>query len=94
MRLAGVRRSRHAVAVSAILKVAVAPAVGLALMNLLGVEPMATLVGVFLLAAPTAVASTAVAQEMGGDLDLAGACVMGASLAAFPAYLAWGTVCQ
>jgi len=47
-------------------------------------------VAILLLAAPTAVASTSIAQELGGDLDLAGACVMASSVAAFPAYLAWG----
>jgi predicted permease len=94
MELQGLRRSTHAVAVSTLLKVGVAPAIGLALMTAFGIEPATVLVGTFLLAAPTAIASTAVAQEMGGDLELAGACVMGASLAAFPAFLVWGIVCQ
>ncbi len=94
MELQGLRRSTHAVTVATMLKVGALPAFGLALMTILGIDDPTTLVGVFLLAAPTAVASTAVAQEMGGDLDLAGACVMGASLAAFPAFLVWGMVCQ
>ena len=80
---------RPALGVS-VLKVAVAPAVALRLMTLLGVGGLPRLVGVLLMAAPTAVASTAVAQELGGDLDLAGACVMAASLASFPAYIVWG----
>ena len=88
------RRSTEAVAVSAILKLALAPAIGLLLMHFLHIDGMPRLVGIFLLATPTAIASTAVAQEMGGDLDLAGACVMIASLASFPAYIIWGLVCQ
>ncbi len=78
----------------AVLKVAVAPAMGVALMVLLGVTGLPLVVGTLLMAAPTAVASTAVAQELGGDLDLAGACVMAASLASFPAYIAWGLILQ
>lgn len=94
MELQSLRRSTHAVTVSTLLKVGVAPAIGFTVMAALDVPPETVLVGTFLLAAPTAVASTAVAQEMGGDLDLAGACVMGASLAAFPAFLLWGLVCH
>ncbi len=78
----------------ALLKVGVAPAVALALMAALGVTGLPRLVGILLMAAPTAVASTAVAQELGGDLDLAGACVMSASLASFPAYILWGLLLQ
>ncbi|RLE21772.1 MAG: hypothetical protein DRJ65_15380 [Acidobacteria bacterium] len=88
------RRSTEAVAVSTVLKLALAPAIGLILMHLFQVDGMPRLVGIFLLATPTAIASTAVAQEMGGDLDLAGACVMIASLASFPAYIIWGLICQ
>ncbi|MEN8163872.1 MAG: AEC family transporter [Acidobacteriota bacterium] len=88
------RRSTEAVAVSAVLKLALAPAIGLILMHLLHVDGVPRLVGIFLLATPTAIASTAVAQEMGGDLDLAGACVMVASLASFPAFVVWGFVCR
>jgi len=84
-------RANTAVALaSTVLKVAVAPALGLGLMVLLHVDGVPRLVGILLLAAPTAIASTAVAQEMGGDLDLAGACVMAATLASLPAYIVWG----
>lgn len=88
------RRSTEAVAVSVVLKLALAPAIGLVLMHLFQVGGMPRLVGILLLATPTAVASTAVAQEMGGDLDLAGACVMAASLASFPTYVIWGFLCR
>ncbi len=90
MDLDRLRRSTEAVSVATTLKLAVTPALGLAMMHFLGIDGEAALVGILLLASPTAIASTAVAQEMGGDLDLAGACVMAASLAAFPAYLFWG----
>lgn len=88
------RKSTEAVAVSTVLKLALAPAIGFMLMIFLQVDGIPRLVGILLLASPTAIASTAVAQEMGGDLDLAGACVMFASLAAFPAYVFWGLVCR
>lgn len=84
------RNRTEAVAVSVFLKLALTPFFGLVLMQLFQVEGMARLVGILLLATPTAIASTSVAQEMGGDLDLAGACVMVASLAAFPALVFWG----
>ncbi len=88
------RKSTEAVAVSTVLKLVLAPAIGLILMILFQVDGIPRLVGILLLASPTAIASTAVTQEMGGDLDLAGACVMFASLAAFPAYVFWGLVCR
>ncbi len=80
----------RAAVVTTILKVLVAPAAGLVVMALLGVTGTPRLVGLLLLAAPTAIASTAIAQEMGGDIDLSTACVMAASLASLPAYVLWG----
>ncbi len=90
MELGALRANTGAALATTALKVGVTPLAGLLLMNALGVGGLPRLVGVLLLAAPTAVASTAVAQEMGGDLDLAGACVMAATLASLPAYLLWG----
>ena len=58
----------------------------------LGVDSTGTLVGVFLHAAPTAVVSAAIAQGMGGDAELAGAAVVAASLASFPAYIVWALI--
>lgn len=83
-------KSGEALGVSTALKLLVSPAIALILMRLLHLSGTPFLVGLFLLAAPTAVASTAVAQEMKGDLELAGACVMVTSLLSFPAYLLWG----
>lgn len=88
-----IRSSTEAVAVSTSVKLILAPATGWLLMSLFGIHGEPMLVGVLLLATPTAVASTAIAQEMGGDLDLAGACVVGASLASFPTTILWGLVC-
>lgn len=88
------RRSTEAVAVSTFLKLVSAPAFGLVLMHFFQIGGMPRLVGILLLATPTAIASTAVAQEMGGDLDLAGACVMIASLASFPTFIMWGLICR
>jgi len=87
-------RSTEAVAVSSFLKLALLPALALLVMHFLGIDGLPRLVGILLLATPTAVASTAVAQEMGGDLDLAGACVMISSLASFPTFVLWGLVCR
>jgi predicted permease len=87
-------RRTETVAVSGLLKLAVAPAIGFLLMLFFGIDGIPRLVGTLLLATPTAIASTAVAQEMGGDLDLAGACVVATSLASFPALLFWGLACR
>ena len=84
--------NRMAAAWATLLKMGVTPAVGLGTMALLGVTGTPRLVGLLLLAAPTAIASTAIAQEMGGDIDLSTACVMAASLTALPAYVLWGLV--
>jgi len=90
LRLDRLRADLRAAAFSSALKLAAAPAVGLVALHWLGADPAVVLVGTLLLAAPTAVASTAVVQGMGGDLDLAGAAVMASSLASFPAFVLWG----
>ncbi len=90
LELGPLRSNLRPAAAAAALKLVVAPAAGLGLMAALHVQGLPRLVGMLLLAAPTSVASTSVAQELGGDLDLAGACVMAASLASFPAYVVWG----
>ena len=76
---------KPAVAVS-VLKVAVQPAIALVALRALGMTPLETAVGVLLMAAPTAIASYPVAAELGGDTDLAGACVVATTIAALPAY--------
>lgn len=90
LELRALEANRAAAAWATVLKVGVTPAIGLAIMAALGVTGTPRLVGLLLLAAPTAIASTAIAQEMGGDIDLSTACVMAASLAALPAYVLWG----
>ena len=72
--------------VATALKVAVQPALMLVVLRALGLPPLETAVGVLLMAAPTAVATYPVAAELGGDTDLAGACVVATTLAALPAY--------
>lgn len=89
LELGPLRSNLRPATAAALLKVGMTPAAGLALMTLLHVQGLPRLVGMMLLAAPTAVASASVAQELGGDLDLAGACIMASSLASFPAYVAW-----
>jgi hypothetical protein len=90
LRLERLRADLRATAFSTVLKLLVCPAVGFAALRWLGVDPVGMMVGTLLLAAPTAVASLAVAQGMDGDLDLAAAAVMATTLASFPALVAWG----
>jgi len=90
LELRALRLNTRAALITTVLKVLVAPGAGLLVMSLLHVTGVVRLVGLLLLAAPTAIASTAIAQEMGGDIDLSTACVMAASLASLPAYVLWG----
>jgi predicted permease len=70
-------------------KLVAAPAAGWWLLHMLGASPAETAVGVLLLAAPTAVASYPVAADLGGDIDLAGACLLATTVASFVTYPAW-----
>ncbi len=92
LRLDRLRLDLRLAGFATVLKLAVCPAAGWVAMLWLGVEPLGLLVATLLLAAPTAVVSTAVAQGLGGDTDLAGAAVVVSTLASFPAYLLWGVV--
>jgi predicted permease len=74
-------------AAAAALKMVVQPLGTLLLLRALGLPPLAVSVGVLLMAAPTAVATYPVAAELGGDTDLAAACVVTTTLAALPVYL-------
>ncbi|HPW56167.1 MAG: AEC family transporter [Thermoanaerobaculaceae bacterium] len=74
---------------AAILKLVALPALGLWLLTTLGRPPLETAVGVLLLAAPDAVASYSVAADLGGDTDLAGACVLVTTVASLATYLVW-----
>jgi len=69
------------------LKVVAQPLLALLVLRLAGLPPVEVAVGVLLMAAPTAVASYPIAAELGGDTDLAGACVVVTTIAALPAYL-------
>jgi predicted permease len=73
-------------AAASLLKVAVQPLAALLVLRLLGMTSLETAVGVLLMAAPAAIASYAVAADLGGDTDLAGACVVATTLAAVPVY--------
>jgi predicted permease len=70
-------------------KLVAAPAAGYWVLHALGASPTEAAVGVLLLAAPTAVASYPVAADLGGDIDLAGACLLASTVASFVAYPAW-----
>jgi hypothetical protein len=75
-----------------VLKQLVAPLLGLIVLRALGASQLELSVGVLMLAAPTAVATYPVAAELGGDTDLAGACVLVTTAAAFVAFALWGLV--
>jgi predicted permease len=92
LRLDGLRSDLGATAVAAGLKLLLLPAVTLFLLDRFGVDPTATMVGVFLMAAPTSVVSAAIAQGMGADAELAGAVVVASSLASFAVYILWALV--
>lgn len=92
LELADVRAWLGEVTAASILKLVVSPALCLAAMSVLGVDGTERFVGLLLLAAPTAVASAVVAQEMGGDVQYAGALVVASTLGAFPAFVAWGWI--
>jgi hypothetical protein len=76
-------------AVAAVLKLVVLPLLGWWALVGLGAPPAETGVGVLLLATPTAIASYPVAAELGGDTDLAGACVLVTTAAAFVVFAGW-----
>ena len=79
---------RPLAAVSAIKLVAM-PALGWWLLHRLGAAPLECAIGVLLLAAPTAVASNSVAADLGGDTDLAGACVLATTVLSVATYIGW-----
>ena len=92
LQLEGLRADLRPSVVVAALKLVAVPALGWAVLKLLEVDATGVLVGVFLLAAPTAVVSAAIAQGMGGDTDLARAAIVASSLASFPSYIVWALV--
>lgn len=72
------------------LKLLVQPALGFWLLSALHADHQEMLVGVLLLAAPSAVASYPVAVELGGDRDLAAAAVVVTTAGAVLTYFLWG----
>jgi predicted permease len=57
--------------ISSLLKVVVAPAIGLALFRLAGITPEDYMPGLIILAAPTAVLVHILSTQLGGDPDYA-----------------------
>jgi predicted permease len=92
LQLEGLHAELRPSIIVAVLKLVAVPALGWVALSLLHVDPAGVLVGVFLLAAPTAVVSAAIAQGMGGDAELARAAIVTSSLASFPSYIVWALV--
>lgn len=70
-------------------KLVLLPALGLWVLSAWHLPPLEVAVGVLMLAAPTAIASYPVAVDLGGDADLAGACVLVSTLACVLSYAVW-----
>ena len=79
----------RATVVAAVVKQLVTPVLGLIVLRALGTPHLEMSVGVLMLAAPTAIATYPVAAELGGDTDLAGACVLVTTAAAFVVFAGW-----
>lgn len=86
---ARVPRVWRAAALATVLKLVVMPLGCLLLLRALGASSSEMLVAVLLLAAPSAVSSYSVAAGRGGDLDVAGACVVLTTAVAAPGYFVW-----
>jgi predicted permease len=65
--------------------VALTPLLGLACARLLGIDGPALVIALLFLACPTAVASYVMADQLGGDAELAGRIVILATLLSGPA---------
>jgi len=76
-------------AVATLLKVVLLPLLGWWLLVELGAPAAETAVGVLLLATPTAISSYPVAAELGGDTDLAGACILLTTVVSFVVFAGW-----
>ena len=89
LKIGRVRALWRLLAATSVIKLAVMPALGWWVMHLLGATRLETAVAVLLLAAPTAVASNSVAADLGGDTDLAGACVLATTVLSVVTYVSW-----
>lgn len=76
-------------AAAATVKLLLLPALGFWLLTAWRRPPLEVAVGVLMLAAPTAIASYPIAADLGGDVDLAGACVLLSTLACALTYALW-----
>ncbi|HPC84159.1 MAG TPA: AEC family transporter [Thermoanaerobaculaceae bacterium] len=79
-------------AAAATVKLVLLPALGFWVLAALHRPPLEVAIGVLMLAAPTAIASYPVAVDLGGDAELAGACVLVSTLACALTYAAWKLV--
>jgi hypothetical protein len=76
-------------ATASVAKLVLLPALGFWALSAWHLPPLDLAVGVLTLAAPTAIASYPVAVDLGGDVDLAGACVLVSTLACVLSYAMW-----
>ncbi|MFI5165904.1 MAG: AEC family transporter [Thermoanaerobaculales bacterium] len=83
------RALRRSLAAVGVLKLIAMPALAWWLLHLLHAPPQEAAIGVLLMASPTAVASHSVAADLGGDPELASACVLVTTLASVATYAAW-----
>jgi len=83
------RALRRTLAAVSVLKLVAMPALAWWLLHLLHAPQQVTAIGVLLMASPTAVASHSVAADLGGDPELASACVLVTTLASVVTYAAW-----
>jgi predicted permease len=79
--LGGLRRAGIPAAIAIGLRVAGGPLLTVGLAQLFGIPPAEQAILCIYMACPTAVASYVVAHQLGGDTDLAGAAVVGSTLA-------------
>lgn len=74
---------------SSAIKLLVLPGIGLLLYFLVGLKPTSMVPGLILLAAPSATLTFVMAQEMGGEVDLAVACVSLSTILSAFTYALW-----
>jgi len=79
----GIHRHLRPAIGASLLKVALAPLLGLVCARILGLPPTETKMALIFLACPTAVTSYIMAEQMGADADLAGGAVVASTLLSF-----------
>jgi len=87
-----IRRNLRPVLISASAKLLVLPAIGLVMYRGLGLPGVDFLPGLILLASPTATVAYIMAQEMGGDPELATETISASTLFSGVTYLLWLTL--